>query len=215
MFVVIVSLQRIQGEHNLKKWFGALALGLVVAFTPQIDPAEAANKTVKVDTSVLNVRAKATVKSSDVGNVYRNQKLTVYKKVGAWYQVKHHGKKRFVHASYTRTGNAKKATVSKPVSGGYKMTMNTSAYTAFCTGCSGITASGYNVKNTTTYNGYKIVAAGPQFPIGTKMYIPGFGNAIVLDRGGAIKGNKLDLLVASNGQAYNWGRKNVTVTIYR
>lgn len=214
--MVIVSLQRIQGEHNLKKWFGALALGAVVAFASQGDPAEAASKTVRVDTSVLNVRAKATVKSSDVGNVYRNQKLKIYKKVGAWYQINHNGKKRYVHAGYTRTNGAKKASVSsKPVSGGYKMMMNTSAYTASCAGCSGITASGYNVRNTTTYNGYKIVAASTQFPIGTKMYIPGFGNAIVLDRGGAIKGNKLDLLVGSNSQAYGWGRKNVTVTIYR
>lgn len=199
----------------MKKWFGALALGVVVAFAPQVDPAEAASKTVRVDTSVLNVRAKATVKSSDVGNVYRNQKLKVYKKVGAWYQIKHKGKNRYIHSVYTRGNGSKKASFSKPVSGGYKMTMNTSAYTASCAGCSGITASGYNVRNTTTYNGYKIVAASTQFPIGTKMYIPGFGNAIVLDRGGAIKGNKLDLLVGSNSQAYSWGRKNVTVTIYR
>lgn len=192
----------------------AMAAVLILSVSPQ--ETEAASSKVKVKVSALNVRAKATVNSTKVGTVYKNQTLTYKGRVGAWKKVSYKGKTRYVHGAYvsgTSTKTAKKASVSSR--GSYKMTMNTSAYTPYCVGCSGITASGINVKNSQTYKGYKIIAAPRQFAIGTKMYIPGFGHAIVQDRGGAIVGNKLDLLVRTKSQAYSWGRKNVTVTIYR
>jgi len=193
-----------------------MAAGLILSVSPQ--ETEAASSKVKVKVSALNVRAKATVNSTKVGTVYKNQSLTYKGSVGAWKKVSYKGKTRYVHGAYVKSASgAKKTSYKAPRSsrGSYKMTMNTSAYTPYCVGCSGITASGVNVRNTQTYKGYKIIAAPRQFAIGTKMYIPGFGHAIVQDRGGAIVGNKLDLLVRTKSQAYNWGRKNVTVTIYR
>lgn len=193
----------------------AMAAGLVLSVSPQETEAASSSK-VTVKVSALNVRAKASVKSTKVGTVYKNQTLTYKGRVGAWKKVSYKGKTRYVYGSYVGTkARAKKAAVKAPSKGSYKMTMNTSAYTPYCAGCSGITASGINVKKSQTYKGYKIIAAPRQFKIGTKMYIPGFGHAIVQDRGGAIVGNKLDLLVSNNAQAYKWGRKNVTVTIYR
>ncbi|WP_214848034.1 SH3 domain-containing protein [Exiguobacterium sp. s193] len=104
---------------------------------------------------------------------------------------------------------------------GTKVTMNVSAYTTDPSSNGSqlyngraLTASGYDVTNTITYNGMRIVAASSQYPIGTRMHISGIGEAIVLDRGGAIQGNKLDLLVGSQQEAINWGRQNVTVTVY-
>ena len=104
---------------------------------------------------------------------------------------------------------------------GTKVTMNVSAYTTDPSNNGSrlyngraLTASGYDVTNTITYNGMRIVAASAQYPIGTRMHISGIGEAIVLDRGGAIQGNKLDLLVGSQQEALNWGRQNVTVTVY-
>lgn len=195
----------------------AMAAGLIFSVSPQETEA-ASSKKVTVKASALNVRAKATVYSSKVGTVYKNQKLTYKGSVGAWKKVSYKGKTRYVHGAYvggTSKAKSKKTAVKASTRGSYKMTMNTSAYTPYCVGCSGITASGINVKNSQTYKGYKIIAAPRQFKIGTKMYIPGFGHAIVQDRGGAIVGNKLDLLVRTKSQAYSWGRKNVTVTIYR
>jgi len=194
----------------------AMAAGLIFSVSPQ--ETEAASSKVKVKVSALNVREKATVNSKKVGLVYKNQTLTYKGRVGAWKKVSYKGKTRYVYGAYvgSASGTAKKTSVAPSSSrGSYKMTMNTSAYTPYCVGCSGITASGINVKNNQTYKGYKIIAAPRQFAIGTKMYIPGFGHAIVQDRGGAIVGNKLDLLVKTKSQAYSWGRKNVTVTIYR
>lgn len=72
----------------------------------------------------------------------------------------------------------------------------------------GITASGSRAK-------YGTVAADTRYyPFGTVMYIPGYGYGRVEDRGGAIKGNKLDLWFPSEREALKWGRKKVNVTVW-
>ena len=87
-----------------------------------------------------------------------------------------------------------------------------------CTKCcgpnaQGITASGKLV----SFNGGKFVAADTSvLPFGTKLVIPGYaGDAAVevADRGGAIKGNKLDLYFDSHADALVWGRQHLDVTV--
>lgn len=98
---------------------------------------------------------------------------------------------------------------------------NTSHYTAYCTGCSGITASGYDVRNTIySPEGYRVVATDPRvIPLGTVIrvtYSDGTSFlAKAMDTGGAIKGHKLDILVASNDEAYRLGRVTTTVEIVK
>lgn len=76
-----------------------------------------------------------------------------------------------------------------------------------------LTASGYDVTNTITYEGRRIVAVDPSVvPLGTKVHVEGFGDAIALDTGGAIRGKVMDLLVGSKQEALEWGRRQVTVT---
>ena len=70
-----------------------------------------------------------------------------------------------------------------------------------------ITASG-------TTTGPGTIAAPPEIPFGTRMYIEGYGEGIVRDRGGDIQGNRLDAWMASRGEALRWGRKTVQVIIY-
>lgn len=77
---------------------------------------------------------------------------------------------------------------------------------------SGRTASGM----TTSRNpgGYSTIAVDPRvIPMGSKLYIPGYGYAIAADTGGAIKGNKVDLYVSSSSEAYAWGVRTVTVYV--
>ena len=75
----------------------------------------------------------------------------------------------------------------------------------------GITASGRRATGL-------IVAAPPNIPFGTVLDIPGYGKAEVLDRGGAIKNNRLDVLftdkdgVSGHQRALNWGVQELTVT---
>jgi 3D (Asp-Asp-Asp) domain-containing protein len=59
------------------------------------------------------------------------------------------------------------------------------------------------------------IAADRAIPIGTVMDVPGYGKAIVRDRGGAIKGSKLDVYFDSHQDALNWGvHKKVKVKVY-
>lgn len=85
------------------------------------------------------------------------------------------------------------------------LTMVATAYTADCYGCSGITAIGRPA-------GHGIVAVDPNvIPLGTKLYIPGYGFAIAGDTGGAIIGNRIDLGFNSLSDALQFGRREVTV----
>lgn len=104
------------------------------------------------------------------------------------------------------------------VQGGKILTMNASAYIVNCReGCTGKTASGYNVNNTIYYNGMRIIASDTNvLPMYSVVEIEGFSERfIVLDRGGAIKGNKIDILMSSTSEAMKFGRKNVKVRVIR
>ncbi|MEN6350463.1 MAG: 3D domain-containing protein [Syntrophomonas sp.] len=59
-----------------------------------------------------------------------------------------------------------------------------------------------------------IVATDPDvIPMGTRLYIEGYGEAIAADQGNAIKGNRIDLYFDSREEAMTWGMKTVNVTI--
>ena len=75
----------------------------------------------------------------------------------------------------------------------------------------GLTATGYNIKNNPNM---KLIAVDPSvIPLGTKVWVEGYGEAIAGDTGGAIKGHKIDVLMPSSAQARSWGRKTVKITI--
>ncbi len=71
----------------------------------------------------------------------------------------------------------------------------------------GVTAVGTKAKPGT------IAADTTVFPFGTRMRIPGYGDGMVEDRGGAIKGEKIDLFFKSHREALEWGRQTVTVEV--
>jgi len=93
------------------------------------------------------------------------------------------------------------------------------AYTAFCnTGCTGVTATGYDVSNTIYKEGKRIIAADPSvIALGTNVVIKtSDGNsfeAVVEDTGGDIRGNRVDILVDSVDEAKQFGRQSVEVEI--
>lgn len=80
--------------------------------------------------------------------------------------------------------------------------MEATAYTSTDDGCNNITASGMP-----TFVG--AVAVDPRvIPLGTKLYIEGYGIAIAADTGGAIKGHIVDLYFNSSNECYNYGRRH-------
>lgn len=93
-----------------------------------------------------------------------------------------------------------------------KFVINASAYTAAADECGksdGITASGLKVKEKRT------IACPPQFPFGTKIKIDGYGTYVCEDRGGAIKGNKIDIYMKTKKQAFEFGRRNLLAEVVR
>jgi uncharacterized protein YabE (DUF348 family) len=96
-------------------------------------------------------------------------------------------------------------------SGGRELYVSSTAYTANCSGCSGITATGYNLKRNPSA---KVIAVDPSvIPLGTKVYVEGYGYAIAADTGSAIRGNKIDVFFSSMSQAYKWGVRKVKIRI--
>ena len=92
--------------------------------------------------------------------------------------------------------------VSGPVVKGQKLTVSATCY---CLG--GSTASGLPV-------GPGIMATDPSvIPLGTRAYVPGYGNAVAADTGGAVKGLTIDLWVSSCKKAAAYGRQTLTITI--
>ena len=72
----------------------------------------------------------------------------------------------------------------------------------------GNTASGLPV-------GMGVIAVDPSvIPLGTRVFVPGYGAAVAADTGTAIKGNIIDLWMPSTARARAWGRRTVTITVY-
>jgi uncharacterized protein YabE (DUF348 family) len=108
---------------------------------------------------------------------------------------------------------SRSAPASAPSSGGKEFYVNSTAYTANCNGCSGVTATGVNLKSNPNA---KVIAVDPSvIPLGTKVYVEGYGYATASDTGGAIRGNKIDVFFPSKSQAYQWGTKRVKVKIVK
>ncbi len=68
--------------------------------------------------------------------------------------------------------------------------------------------------NLTANPNMKLIAVDPSvIPLGSKVWVEGYGVAIAGDTGGAIKGNKIDVLMPDKGTSSSWGRKTVTVKV--
>jgi 3D (Asp-Asp-Asp) domain-containing protein len=94
---------------------------------------------------------------------------------------------------------------------GNVMTMEATAYTAGCEGCTGITYTGQDLNNNPNK---KVVAVDPNvIPLGSIVEVEGYGRAVAGDIGGAIKGNRIDLHMATKDEAIQFGRRDVKVTI--
>jgi 3D (Asp-Asp-Asp) domain-containing protein len=89
-----------------------------------------------------------------------------------------------------------------PPTGRHQLTVS-----ATCYELSGTTATGMPV-------GPGVVAVDPSvIPLGTRMYVPGYGNGVAADVGGGIQGAVIDLWMHP-AQCAAWGRRTVTITIY-
>ncbi|MFD2706408.1 peptidoglycan-binding protein [Salibacterium lacus] len=94
---------------------------------------------------------------------------------------------------------------------GRTIQVSATAYTADCAGCSGVTATGVDLN---ANPGANVIAVDPNvIPLGSKVHIEGYGTYTAADTGGSIHGNKIDVHMPNKSAAYDFGRRNLEVTI--
>jgi 3D (Asp-Asp-Asp) domain-containing protein/peptidoglycan hydrolase CwlO-like protein len=80
-----------------------------------------------------------------------------------------------------------------------------------------VSATGYCLRGTTATGipvAWGVIAVDPRvIPLGTRMFVPGYGEGVAADTGSAVKGNIIDLWFSSCAQAIQWGRRTVTITL--
>ncbi|WP_431802061.1 ubiquitin-like domain-containing protein [Halobacillus andaensis] len=91
------------------------------------------------------------------------------------------------------------------------MEVKATAYTADCAGCTGKTTTGIDLNKNPDK---KVIAVDPDvIPLGSEVWVEGYGTAVAGDTGGAIKGKKIDVHVSSASEAQSFGRKTVEVKV--
>ncbi|SDK59935.1 G5 and 3D domain-containing protein [Sediminibacillus albus] len=115
--------------------------------------------------------------------------------------------------SATTASAAKQTTVSRGSgeASAKSYYMHATAYSANCSGCSGVTATGIDLHANPNA---KVIAVDPKvIPLGSKVWVEGYGTAIAGDTGGSIQGNRIDLHVSSPSEASRFGSKKVQVKV--
>jgi 3D (Asp-Asp-Asp) domain-containing protein len=81
-----------------------------------------------------------------------------------------------------------------------------------------VTATGYSLTGHTATGmpvGWGVVAVDPSLiPLGTRLSIPGYGDGVAADTGGAVRGATIDLWFPTLAQARAWGRRTLTITLH-
>lgn len=176
------------------------------AYTKETDntaPAPTA-KLYYVNTSVLNVRTGPGTNYGVLGQLRNGETVKVLANAGnEWMKVNYKGKTAYVYKAYVTPAAA---SVAKA------FYAEATAYTPW-ESKTGITAYGYNIKKNPNM---KLIAVDPKvIPLGSKVWVEGYGEAVAGDTGGAIKGKKIDVLMPKTEQALQWGRKKVKVKVLK
>ncbi|EPD49395.1 ubiquitin-like domain-containing protein [Paenisporosarcina sp. FSL H8-0542] len=109
------------------------------------------------------------------------------------------------------TASVSRGASSSSEPNGKEFYVSATAYTAYCNGCSGITATGIDLRSNPNL---KVIAVDPSvIPLGSKVWVEGYGYAVAGDTGGAIKGMKIDLFMPTTDQAFGFGRKQVRIKV--
>jgi 3D (Asp-Asp-Asp) domain-containing protein len=179
-----------------------ILLLVVVIFTPSVMAAEATS------TDEININPKIKDNSEQINvNLYNTASVLEY--TPSWDLGYESGKdpvgavREVVLAKYKN--DSKEAALPEG-----KFTISASAYTAAADECGndkGITASGLKVMEKRT------LACPPQYPLGTKIKIDGYGTYVCEDRGGAIKGNHFDIYMQTKKEAFAFGRKKLMAEV--
>jgi 3D (Asp-Asp-Asp) domain-containing protein len=110
-----------------------------------------------------------------------------------------------------KPSNSAEAAVKEEIKVEEQIIVAATAYTAECEGCSGTTKTGINLRENPDE---KVIAVDPDIiPLGSKVYVEGYGYAVAGDIGGGINGHEIDIFLSEEQDAVEWGRQQVKVAI--
>jgi 3D (Asp-Asp-Asp) domain-containing protein len=160
-----------------------------------------------VSADVLNVRTGPGTSYGVLAQLRKGAAVNVLADAGnSWMKVNYNGQTAYVFRPYITPAAPAAPAVAK------EFYAEATAYTPW-ESTTGITATGYNVKANPNV---KLIAVDPKvIPLGSKVWVEGYGDAIAGDTGGVIKGNRIDVLMPTTQQALQWGRKTVKVKVYQ
>lgn len=173
---------------------------------------EKKNRTVQKSVNFKTIKKKdSSMKEGEEKIVQKGQKGKAVEVYDIYFENKKEVKRELASKKTTKKPKNKVVVVGtkKPK----VMYVKSTAYTASCKGCSGKTATGIDLKKNPDS---KVIAVDPKvIPLGTEVWVEGYGDAIAADTGGAIKGKKIDVFYPKKSQAYNWGtKKKVKIKVY-
>ena len=185
---------------------------IVIEDGKEVSRSLVAEKTIqKPEKKIVSIGTKEVVASAETAS---NKRTTETKSVKTPSPKQSQPKKQATSAPEKKQAAPSNETVSRgdsAPSNGKEFYVEATAYTAECAGCTGVTATGINLK---ANKNLKVIAVDPSvIPLGSKVWVEGYGNAIAGDTGGAIKGNIIDLHMPSKEKAYSWGRKKVKIKV--
>ena len=189
-------------------------IALVVLTTVILTTAAAATASAATvqATGNINLRAKASTSSRILTVMKKNTKRTVIgvSKNKKWYKVKVNGKTGYVNCKYVKYSNSNSGSSSTKTEslGQKKVKLGNFKLTFY--GGDTMTASGKRprIKHT-------IAVDRRVIPLGSKVYIEGWGTYYAEDTGGAIKGKIIDIFVSSEREANRIGIRHANVYLYK
>lgn len=118
------------------------------------------------------------------------------------------------NSNNTTSNNSSNSSSSNNTNSSNSNTSGKKTFTMEATAYSGHNTTAMGLRPVREPNGISTVAVDSSvIPLGSKVYVEGYGVAIASDTGGAIKGNKIDLFMNSESECLQFGRRPVTVTI--
>lgn len=153
------------------------------------------------------------VKKGDTLWSISKKKYVSVEKIKSWNHLKSDSIKLNQVLKISPPSQAAKSPAPAVKAASYKeITVKATAYTASCKNCSGITYTGFNLKKNPNA---KVISVDPKvIPLGSKVFIPGYGEAIAADKGSSVKGNKIDVFIPNRKQAILWGNKTIKIKVY-